>query len=335
MVNNIPTSHLTPYQAYQIVKQNFSPVATMVDPDVIQGNINNRSENGVFFERPETGVYGKPKFRSMFAVSDDPKEVLKNGIFSTFLNDIIAAIDAGADMGKFVDSEEIPLGYYKGYGPDTAPTLKLGKIDALTYHCYRGNVDVVTRMLKALFPDEEKASAKYKFSKKYPGLNPLTAAVLSGQIDMIRLLMFNENRSIREGVAKLVNSCDGFGNSPLQYSASLGGLLDPYELTVLLIKGGADGKVVAKKGDDSALIIAVQRDNMAGHAIKRSPHMIAALLRVSDLDYKNGYGLTARDVALRLNNKEVVDMIDAYRNAIAKGNVAAAGDTFNRDETVI
>ena len=221
---------------------------------------------------------------------EDGKLRPESGIFSSDEGAVLAAIDKGVPTNKPVNSRLIPMGT-PAIGLFEGREANIGSVDALVWQCWLGNDRNVVNILKA----------GYKPQSKYNGYNPITAAVMSSNIQVLKDILHYGP------IAKMVNDKDGFGTRPLQAAASIPGI-DPYEFAREIVKAGGTDRD-NKNGEFSALMLTLMR---RGAGAIWTPNIFSEILPVSDLEYKAN-GLTVEELAEKLGNNEAVIMLEYYR----------------------
>lgn len=234
----------------------------------------------------------------------------KSGIFSTDEGAVMAALEHGVKTNKPIQSKIIPLGYYSiGLFAD-APSIDVGLIDALCWQCMLGCERNVKLILKY----------GYEVPKKYSGLNPLTAAIKSKNLEVLKIVL--AYGPIRE----IVNEKDGFGTRPIQAAAMVTGI-DPYEFARELIRAGALDKEIAKyEGEYNAAMLSLLRN---GAGAIWTPNLFGELLSVTDLGYVTKDGEYLETLAEKVGNKDAVRMIqnfmkfgkESLNDAVLNGNL--------------
>lgn len=217
----------------------------------------------------------------------------KSGVFSTDEGAVLAALEHGVKTNKAVQSKIIPLGYYEiGLFKDS-PSIDVGMVDALCWQCLLG----CERNVKLILG----YGHGYDVPKRYSGLNPITAAIRSKNLQVLKYVL--AYLPIRE----IVNDKDGFGTRPIQAAASVSGI-DPYEFARDLIRAGAND--TGYDGEYSAAMMSVLRD-CAGSIW--TPNVFGELLSVTDVGYKAKDGETVETLAEKNGNRDALRMIGNFR----------------------
>lgn len=302
----IDAGTIKPYKVKKFNKDEFKPSKTEVKQYKVKEedfqppfktkksveDVTERGKGGTVTDRvrinKNTNDYHKyGKFVTAFGTS---KNSVEHCIFSSDENDVLAALDADVSASKLVQSSLIDTGYYT-LGITEAPKIDVGMIDAFTWHCMMGNTENVKTIYKR----------GYKPHSSYPGLNPITASILSKNIEMLKLVL------CIPAIKKIINKKDGMGLTPLQSCAKMVGI-DPYEFALVLIKNGATeiGNKDVLNGKPSAIMLSLL--NRASWSVV----LFGALLSVSDPLYRDASGRTVMDVARELNNTEAIKMIQNF-----------------------
>lgn len=212
-----------------------------------------------------------------------------SGIFSSDENAVAAALSKGVPSNKPMQSKQLSRMsvYDKGLGAEYF-IEDVGRLDALTWQCWNGNYANVKQILKA----------GYDVPKSYPGMNPITAAIDGRNIECLKLVL-----SVPK-ILELVNKKDGFGNYPLDCVTKIRAI-DPYEFAKILIEAGARDDNTDSKGYSAAMLSLLNGG--------WTPNLFGELLPVTNLERKTKDGLTLKELAEKMGNREAVLMIDNYR----------------------
>lgn len=222
------------------------------------------------------------------------QERLSKCVFSSDENELLAALDNDIPTNKFIQSALIDTGYYT-LGITKAPTLDIGMVDALVWQCALGNINNVRAIL----------TNGYKVPQSYPGLSPISAALLSKNIEVLKLVL-----AYHPICSKFINKEDGFGFTPLENCAKMGGI-DPYEFALTLIKHGARD-VKSEIGTNntgkkpSALMLCLTNRPYW------SVYLFAAILDVSNPYYKDATERTVFDIARETKNIDAIKFLRNY-----------------------
>lgn len=222
---------------------------------------------------------------------EDGNAKAKSGIFSTDEGAVMAALESGVRTNRPVQSRLIPLGYVEIGLFQDSPAIDVGLVDALCWQCLMG----CERNVKAIL--------KYGYNppKRYSGLNPITAAVRSKNIEVLKtVLAFSPLR-------ERVNERDGFGTRPIQEAASVAGI-DPYEFARELIRAGAND--TGYDGEYSAAMLVLLR---CGRGAAWTPNIFGEMLSVTDLDYATKDGETISSLASKTGNRDAERMVENFR----------------------
>ena len=230
----------------------------------------------------------RPKFRSPFSSAKD-KEELKPLLFSTDINDVMAALDAGWPPDTSVDSSELPENNVKT--PMFTKT-DLGRIDALTYWCWKKLLSIVEYVLDHF---------EYKPRQSYEGMTPVTAAVRTQDYSVLRRVLKALGRK-----SELVNLPEGStGMTPLAIACyTVGQTLDPTDCAKLLLRNGADVNKAVGDGKVTPLMFAILRGQ------SWDPRLVSYLIEYgADIDAKNANGDSALDIARDMKLRDAADML--------------------------
>lgn len=245
-----------------------------------------------FIRAKDINAKFQPKVASPFYRESKGRCTPKSGIFSSDENSVASAISNEVPTNKPVQSKLLDIFDYYTLGivdahPNNGRNIDIGMVDALTLHCWTGNLPVVKLILKN----------GYDAPSSYPGLNPITAAVEGRNLEVLKLVL---------AVPKLqefVNKKDGNGNYPLEVAAKVRGT-DPYEFAKVLVEKGARDDVRTDRAYSGAML------TLLGGGW--TPNLFGELLPVTDLEKKSRDGLTLRALAEKVGNREAVIMIDNF-----------------------
>lgn len=236
------------------------------------------------------------------------QEKLNKCVFSSDENELLAALDNDVPTNKFIQSALIDTGYYT-LGITKAPKLDIGMVDALVWQCALGNINNVRAIL----------TNGYKVPQSYPGLSPISAALLSKNIEVLKLVL-----AYHPICSKFINKEDGFGFTPLENCAKMGGI-DPYEFAITLIKHGAKDvkieNVSRKGGKPSALMLCLMNRPYW------TSYLFATILGVSSPYYTDASGRNAFDIAKETKN---IDALRLLRN-FDLGNLTSTDSVLRAD----
>lgn len=220
---------------------------------------------------------------------DSKNSIEKSGIFSNDENAVASALSKDVPSNKPIQSKQLSRMsvYDKGLGAEYF-VEDVGRLDALTWQCWNGNYVNVKQILKN----------GYDVPKSYPGMNPITASIDGRNIECLKLVL-----SVPK-ILEMVNKKDGFGNYPLDCVTKIRSI-DPYEFAKILIEAGARDDNTDAKGYSAAMLSLLNGG--------WTPNLFGELLPVTNIDRKTKDGLTLKELAEKMGNREAVLMIDNYK----------------------